>query len=238
MGAFLIEAFAFCSEFGFGLAFLTEPLTLSAGFLSFLLDPEEEVGGQLELLDAQRMEIGAHPHLHHRTQPGDGLHRRPQALLRGLDRPSAQRTHAVVGLRVVGAEHQLGEVGGHLAALSQRVVVGEPLGGLDGRLGPDDVLDALTDLGEALLVGVSVLQRVVVLIDPDLLEQDGVVELDELTASSRHVRSHSGGVGPGRGLGGLLGGGLGPGGIQLGGGRIGAGTCLDHLPAFLRELSA
>jgi hypothetical protein len=45
---------------------------------------------------------------------------------------------------------------------------------------PDHLVDALVDGLEALSVGVGVLQRVVVLVDPNLLQHEGVVEFDQL----------------------------------------------------------
>jgi hypothetical protein len=66
--------------------------------------------------------VGVDPHLHHRAELGDGGDRRLEAILGGEDVPGAQCAHAVVSLGVVGAKHQLGELGGHLAALGQRVV--------------------------------------------------------------------------------------------------------------------
>ena len=97
----------------------------------------------------------------------------PRARSWRCDVAGAQRPDAVVGLGVVGAEHQLGEVGGHLAALGQRAVEGEHVGGQDRLPGLHDLVDAGVERRRALLVRGGVLERVVVAVDADVLQDPG-----------------------------------------------------------------
>ena len=58
MGAFLVEAFSFGGELLLGTTFLAEPFTLFACVFAFLLHLHLVVGGELDLLDAQRVVVG------------------------------------------------------------------------------------------------------------------------------------------------------------------------------------
>ena len=93
-----------------------------------------------------------------------------------------QRAHQVVGLGVVGAQHQLREVADHLGALLGGVVHG-PVGARLHRLVVAyHRLQGVLRLRELGLVGDGVVEGVAVLVDADLLEQRLLLGDDDLGA--------------------------------------------------------
>lgn len=82
-----------------------------------------------------------HLHLHHLAKLRDGHTENIDTLLRCDDVARTQRANAVIGLRVVGAEHELGEVLAHPSTLCQRVVEREEVRLLDRTAKPDEFRD-------------------------------------------------------------------------------------------------
>lgn len=178
MVAFLIEPLPLRGELGGDLAFLSKALTLLAGFLSLLLLLHDVVGRQFDLLETQGMERIADVHLHHSPELGDGRSDRFEPVLCRDHVSDTQRTNDVVRLGIVGAQHQLGEVVRHLAALGKGVVEGEHVRFLDGSVGLDELRDATRQSVESVPARDCVLKRMMVPIDADVLEDSFVVEHD------------------------------------------------------------
>ncbi|WP_254897927.1 hypothetical protein [Kitasatospora sp. NA04385] len=80
---------------------------------------------------------------------------------------------SLVGLGVVGAQHQLGEVPHHLLALALRPVDGPLRDGLHRLPRAHHLLDLCLQGVQTGAVGDRVLQRVLVVVHPDLLQQGG-----------------------------------------------------------------
>lgn len=118
MGLFFAEPFLLALVFVAGDLFLAQPGPLFPLPVFLLGDLGQVVGGQVEFFNAQPV-IGVGDHdVHRAAQPGDRLPCLDQPGDRGVQGVGLHRPDRVVGLVVVGAQHQLGELADHLGALA------------------------------------------------------------------------------------------------------------------------
>ena len=101
------------------------------------------VGRQLKLGDPQNVVGLIHGDAHRLAELGDRLLGLGQPGHRGGQGVGLHRTHRVVGLVVIGTEHQLGELPHHTSSLFRRPVDGPVLGTGDGRAGLDCCFDLI-----------------------------------------------------------------------------------------------
>ena len=181
------ESFTFGRQFLLGLALLAQFVAFFSGSFLLFLHFHEVVGRQLDLVESQCVVVGVHSHFHHGAELGNRADGFVEALLRRHDISCAQRSDATVSLRVVGPQHQLRKVSRHLPALRQGVVVGEHVGRENRVLLEHHLLEPFLQTDESLFEGFSVLERMVVVVDADLLQHALVVEIDEIigTRSTR-----------------------------------------------------
>ena len=180
VGQFLAEPFLLPLVFAAGDLLLAEPGAFFS-FAFFLLgDLGQVVGGQLQLFDPQPV-VGVGDHdVHRAAQPGDGLPGLLQPGDRGVQGVGLHRGHRVLGLFVVGTQHQLGELPDHLGALRRRPVDRPVRRALDRGPGLDRVFDPGLDPGQPRLVRDRVIQRVPVLVNPGLLQHHRLPRLHQL----------------------------------------------------------
>lgn len=175
MVSFFVEAFAFGCELLFGASFFAEPVSFFACLFALFLEFHEPVAGDLDFGDAEVVVRGVDAHLHHRPELRDGVDGGGEALLGGDDIPRSQRSNAVVGFCVVGAQHEFAVVADHLAAFGETVVVGEHVAGEDGATISDGRLDLRLEIVETGTESDRVLEWVVVAVDADFLEHPCVL---------------------------------------------------------------
>ncbi len=164
------------------LLLLALALALLAQLLLLLLDLGQVVRGELELVDAPLVVDVGDADVHGGAEAGDRLARLGQPGDGRGELVRAQRAHEVVGLGVVGAQHQLGEVADHLGALLGGVVHGPVGARLHGLAVAHHGLQRVLHLCELGLVGDGVVEGVAVLVDADLLEQRLLLGDDDLGA--------------------------------------------------------
>ncbi len=103
-----------------------------------------------------------------------------------------ERPDQGLGFRVVGAQHQLGRLLHHPTPLGGGALDRPARVGLDGAaVFGSHRLDATAKLGEPVLVRIGRRERVVVLVNADLLENRRLLELDDLSPQVRHPCSES-----------------------------------------------
>jgi hypothetical protein len=162
-----------------GLDLLALPLPLLTGVLPLLLDPQVVIRGELELLEAQRVESLVDRDPHRAPVLDDGFSRLLEALLRGADRVGTDGADAVVRLDVVGTQHQVAELADESLSLPQRPVHHPPGLATHRRAPADRLLDGCTQPVQALLGGQHVVERVSELVVAHLLQKPEPVSLDD-----------------------------------------------------------
>nr|WP_240157374.1 hypothetical protein [Pseudonocardia broussonetiae] len=182
VGLLLEQLLALPLELAAGAFLLAGGFLLGADALAFGLDHGEVVGGQLDLHRPQRVVAPADGDGHGGAELGDGALGLVQALADAGQGVRADGAHAVVGLGVVGAQHERGEVLDHLRALLAGPVDLPVDAAADRAPGGDLGLDVGAQALQPVLVGDGVLQRVGELVDPGGLQQFLVAGLEQQRA--------------------------------------------------------